>query len=131
MKSQGHMRDALQLLQLYELAGERGLDSSYFKFKSFIINAFSKNPKQDPKEILLDILKYPTADIKMSIGTFIRSIFTAEPNTVEAKLAVAGLGKTLFGYFFTPTAQQALRSEVGTEILLRAFLEKATAKPRN
>lgn len=67
MKSQGHMRDALQLLQLYELAGERGLDSSYFKFKSFIINAFSKNPKQDPKEILLDILKYPTADIKMSI----------------------------------------------------------------
>lgn len=131
MKSQGHMRDALQLLQLYELAGERGLDSSYFKFKSFIINAFSKNPKQDPKEILMDILKYPTADIKMSIGTFIRSIFTAEPNTVEYKLAVAGLGKTLFGYFFTPTAQQALRSEVGTEILLRAFLEKATAKPRN
>lgn len=131
MKSQGHMRDALQLLQLYELAGERGLDTSYFKFKSFIINAFSKNPKQDPKEILMDILKYPTADIKMSIGTFIRSIFTAEPNTVEYKLAVAGLGKTLFGYFFTPTAQQALRSEVGTEILLRAFLEKATAKPRN
>lgn len=131
MKSQGHMRDALQLLQLYELVGEKGLASSYFLFKSFVLNSFSKAPKQDPKQILLEVLRYPTADIKMSIGMFIRSIFTAEPNTVEYKLATAGIGKTLFGYFFTPTAQQALRSEVGTEILLRAFLEKATAKPKS
>lgn len=130
MKSQGHMRDALQLLQLYELAGERGLDSSYLKLKKFIINSFSKNPTQDPTLLLEDILRYPTVDIKLSIGTFIRNIFTAKPDTVEFKMLQSGLGKQLFSYFFSPTAQQALRSEVGVEILLRAFLDRAQSKSR-
>lgn len=130
MKSQGHMRDALQLLQLYELAGERGLDSSYFKLRSFIVNCLSRNPKTDPELILNDILRYPTADIKLSVGMLIRNIFKAEQGTPDYKLLQAGLGKSLFSYFFSPLSQQALRSEVGTEILLRAFLER-TKKPNN
>ena len=128
MKSQGHMRDALQLLQLYDLSGDKGLESSYFKFRNFVINVLSKNPKEDPASILSDILRYPTSDIKMSIGTFIRNIFTSSPGTVENKLYQVGAGKSLFGFFFSPTAQQALKSEIGTEILLRAFLEKSSKK---
>lgn len=124
MKSQGHMRDALQLLQLYELAGERGLDSSYFKFRSFIINCLSSKPKMDPELILNEILRYPTADIKLSVGMFIRNIFKAEQGTTDYKLLQSGFGKSLFSYFFSPLSQQALRTEVGTEILLRAFLER-------
>lgn len=128
MKSQGHMRDALQLLQLYDLSGDKGLESSYFKFRNFVINVLSKNPKEDPASILSDILRYPTSDIKMSIGTFIRNIFTSSPGTVENKLYQVGAGKSLFGFFFSPTAQQALKSEIGTEILLRTFLEKSSKK---
>lgn len=128
MKSQGHMRDALQLLQLYDLSGDKGLESSYFKFRNFVINVLSKNPKEDPALILSDILRYPTSDIKMSIGTFIRNIFTSIPGTVENKLYQVGAGKSLFGFFFSPTAQQALKSEIGTEILLRTFLEKSSKK---
>lgn len=128
MKSQGHMRDALQLLQLYDLSGDKGLESSYFKFRNFVINVLSKNPKEDPASILSEILRYPTSDIKMSIGTFIRNIFTSEPGTVENKLYQVRVGKSLFGFFFSPTAQQALRSEIGTEILLRTFLEKSSKK---
>lgn len=130
MKSQGHMRDALQLLQLYELAGERGLDSSYFKLRSFIINCLSSKPKMDPELILNDILRYPTADIKLSVGMFIRNIFKADQGTTDYKLLQAGFGKSLFSYFFSPLSQQALRTEVGTEILLRAFLER-TKKPNH
>lgn len=130
MKSQGHMRDAFQLLQLYDIAGEKGLDSSYFKFSAFVANAFSKSPKVNPAKILEEVLMYPIADIKMSIGLFIRNIFTSEQGTLENKLLQAGIGKNLFSYFFTPTAQTALRSEVGTEILLRALLEKLGKSPK-
>lgn len=124
MKSQGHMRDAFQLLQLYDIAGEKGLESSYFKFREFVTCAFSKTPKRNPAEILDEILAYPIVDIKMSIGLFIRNLYLSDPNSLEGKLLAAGIGKNLFAYFFTPTAQTALRSEVGTEILLRALLEK-------
>ena len=93
-----------------------------------VLNSFSKSPKRSPYEILEDVLKYPISDIKMSIGVFIRNIFTASEGTPEYKLHQAGLGASLFTFFFTPTAQQAMREEVGMEILLRSFVDKATKR---
>lgn len=130
MKSQGHMRDALQLLQLYEIAGGKGLESSYFKLRSFLFSCLSRSSTIDPLQELEDVLRYPISDIKNSIGMFLRNIFTSAQGTPEYKMLTSGLGKSLFGYFFNPTAQQAMRSEVGLEILLRAFYEK-TKKPQS
>lgn len=123
MKSQGHMRDALQLLQFYELAGERALDSSYFLFREFVRSCFAKGA--DPSSVLPKLLVYSTADIKMSVGLLIRNIFgSAQDDSLESKFQRAGLGRTLFSFFFSPLAQQALGSEIGTEILLRSLMER-------
>lgn len=123
MKSQGHMRDALQLLQFYELAGERALDSSYFLFREFVRFCFAKGA--DPSSVLSKLLVYSTADIKMSVGLLIRNIFgSAQDDSLEFKFQRAGLGQTLFSFFFSPLAQQALGSEIGTEILLRSLMER-------
>lgn len=123
MKSQGHMRDALQLLQFYELAGERALDSSYFLFREFVRSCFAKGA--DPSSVLPKLLVYSTADIKMSVGLLIRNIFgSAQDDSLESKFQRAGLGQTLFSFFFSPLAQQALGSEIGTEILLRSLMER-------
>lgn len=123
MKSQGHMRDALQLLQFYELAGERALDSSYFLFREFVRSCFAKGA--DPSSVLSKLLVYSTADIKMSVGLLIRNIFgSAQDDSLESKFQRAGLGQTLFSFFFSPLAQQALGSEIGTEILLRSLMER-------
>lgn len=126
MKSQGHMRDALQLLQFYELAGERALDSSYFLFREFVRSCFAKGA--DPSSVLPKLLVYSTADIKMSVGLLIRNIFgSAQDDSLESKFQRAGLGQTLFSFFFSPLAQQALGSEIGTEILLRSLMERTAS----
>lgn len=131
MKSEGHMRNALQLLQFYELAGPRALDSSYFKFRDFIVACFSKSGGTDPSSLLSDLLLYPTIDVRMSVGLLLRNIYaTTDEGSVEFRLQKAGLGKTLFGFFFSPLAQQALGSEVGVEVLLRSLIER-TASTRS
>ena len=131
MKSDGHMRNALQLLQFYELAGPRALDSSYFKFRDFIVACFSKSGGTDPSSLLSDLLLYPTIDVRMSVGLLLRNIYaTTDEGSVEFRLQKAGLGKTLFGFFFSPLAQQALGSEVGVEVLLRSLIER-TASTRS
>lgn len=131
MKSEGHMRNALQLLQFYELAGPRALDSSYFKFRDFIVACFSKSGSVDPSSLLSDLLLYPTIDVRMSVGLLLRNVYaTTDDSSVEFRLQKAGLGKTLFGFFFSPLAQQALGSEVGVEVLLRSLIER-TASTRS
>lgn len=128
MKSEGHMRNALQLLQFYELAGPRALDSSYFKFRDFIVACFSKSGSVDPSSLLSDLLLYPTIDVRMSVGLLLRNVYaTTDESSVEFRLQKAGLGKTLFGFFFSPLAQQALGSEVGVEVLLRSLIERTSS----
>lgn len=124
MRSGGHMRNALKLLEYYEIVGDVALDSSYMLFRDFVANAFSTLPKQDPKEMLKSLLLYPVVDLKQSIGLLIRNVYNPHPGSLEERLQRAGLGKTLFGFFFNPTAQQALGSEVGIEILLSSLLER-------
>ena len=89
-----------------------------------VINALSNNPSNSPQELLRKVLEYPITDVKSSIGVFIRNLFTSKEGSVENKLYKAGVGRMMFGFFFTPTAQAAMRDEVGLEILLRAFLDK-------
>lgn len=124
-KSQGHMRDALQLLQHYELIGGAALDTSYFKFRDFIASCFSKSGKYDPEVLLEGVLQYPIVDIRYSIGLLLRTVYsTVDSDSLEYKFAKNKLGDVLFKFFFNPSAQVALQSEMGVEILLRSLIEK-------
>lgn len=124
-KSQGHMRDALQLLQHYELIGSAALDTSYFKFRDFVASCFSRSGRYDPAVLLEDVLVYPIVDIRYSIGLLLRTMYsTADTSSMEYKFAKNKLGDVLFKFFFNPSAQVALQSEMGVEILLRSLVEK-------
>lgn len=125
-KSGGHMRDALSLLQFYEMVGSKALDSSYHTLVEFILGCFARSSGIVAAERLTALLLYPSDDIKRSIGLLLRNIFTAvEGDSPEYRLQKAGLGKSLFQFFYAPVAQSALGDEVGIEILLRALMDKA------
>lgn len=126
-KSGGHMRDALSILQLFELVGDSALDTSYKVLLEFVVACLRKQPAAS--EILGSLLLYPSVDICQSIGVLLRNIYMADDQeSMEYKLQKSGMGSSLFKFFFSPTSQAALRSEVGLELLLRDFMSRTVGK---
>lgn len=126
-KSGGHMRDALSILQLFELVGAAALDTSYSVLLEFVVSCLRKQATAG--DVLQKLLMYPSVDICQSIGVLIRNIYIADDqSSMEYKLQRAGMGSSLFRFFFAPTAQAALKSEVGLELLLRDFMSRALGK---
>lgn len=123
IKSNGHMRDALSLLQLYDLCGEEGLKSSYGLMESFMKKVLS-NKRAEAEEILSKLLTYNTVDVKNSIYIFIKNVYTSTPESSLNKILVTGLINKVFNYFFSPVNQMALKDEMGLELVLRNFIEK-------
>lgn len=123
VKSAGHMRDALSLLQLYSLVGDDGLKSSYNSIVKFFMSAVSG--KVDvAQSLLVDILKYNIVDIKNSLYLFIRNCFVATPDSKLYPFIKSGLINKIFSFIFNPVQQSALSDEVGIEIVFRSFLSK-------
>ena len=122
IKSRGHMRDALSILQLYELCGEKALETPYFHIKNYIIKCLSK--QSDALEQLPNIMKYSTVDIRNAIHLFIKNVLTPQPGSVEEKMHKSGASSNLFSFFFSPVAQQAMKDEIGIEILLKSLYER-------
>lgn len=122
LKANGHMRDALSILQLYSLIGEDALTSSYHLFQEFVVSLI----KKDVRAIgLIDsLMKYPIVDVRHSIYQFIRSLYLAEPGSLEHSLVKTNIHTAMFNFFFSPVAQQAMRDESGIDILLRSFASK-------
>ena len=127
MKSGGHMRDALSLLQLYSLAGTDGLKTSYQLVVNFFVKAL-QSKVDEANEILREILSYNTVDIRNSINLFIRNTYCADANSPLYKLQQTGVINKIFAFIFTPANQLALRDEVGIEIVFKSFLDKVKAK---
>ena len=123
VKSQGHMRDALSLLQLYSLSGEESLRTSYKSVQKLIINLFKKTNTFD--EDLKEVLNYPLVDISTSVSRFIIDIYQAEPGSSMSKLSK--LGPILFSFFYTPVAQQAIKSEYGIILLFNQLRSKVSS----
>lgn len=119
LKSQGHMRDALSILEHYSIAGELALKTSITDFRKFILCLLQK---KDCEDILRQVLQYSLYDIQASIRYFLTTCFTAQQG-FEAKVRQTGLALKLFKFFYTPEAQQAFKDEAGMEILLRALIE--------
>lgn len=122
-KSKGHMRDAMSILQLFSLAGPTVLKTPYDLLLKFIIASLKKD-KQLANSLIIDIMSYPTTDISSAIALLIKSMFTSESGDSLHSLFKSGIATKLFNYFYSPVSQQAMKSEVGMEILLRSFLER-------
>jgi len=120
-KSEGHMRNALSLLQLYTLSGEEALQSSYPLLCRFFYLTMQK--KSDP-ELLKSILKFPLTDIRSSLFSFLRNCYAATPDDKLYPFKKSGTVGKLFQFFFTPVAQQALQDEYGAELILQDFQSK-------
>lgn len=124
-KSQGHVRDAMQLLQHFSMAGDAALASSYSTLREFLLCTLSFTPAADPQELLSRIMQYPISDIKDSVARILRGVLSPDgSDQLLAKLSAKGAGTSFFAFFFSPIAQQAFGTEVGTELLLRSFYEK-------
>lgn len=122
LKSAGHMRDALSTLQLYEICGEDALTSSYNTFKEFMQLVVLRDTAAYPK--IDELVRFNIVDLKNSICSYIKNIYLAKPDTPESHIRKTGIHHSMFGYFYTPVAQQAMRDEIGIEILLQAFVAK-------
>lgn len=119
VKSLGHMRDAMSLLQLYSITPD-ALRNAYPIFNKFMSNCFSR--REDPNELLSQLLLYPLNDVVTAINTFLRDTYK-NPNHPLTK---TGKINGIFNFFYNPTAQQALKSEAGTELLLLSLIDKTT-----
>ena len=120
LKSKGHMRDALSILEHYELAGPVALKTSLKLLKKFILLTL-KN--EDPDETIHQIMLYPIVDIKNSVSIMIKDFFVSTEK-FDSMVRAKGLHHKIFSYFYNPVSQEALRDEYGVEILLRSFYER-------
>lgn len=120
LKSKGHMRDALSILEHYELAGPVSLKTSLKLLKKFILATIKR---EDPEEVIHQIMLYPIVDIKNSISVMIKDFFVSEEK-FDSAVRAKGYHHKIFQYFYSPVAQEALKDEYGIEILLRSFYER-------
>lgn len=121
-KSMGHFRDALHILQAYEMCGEDALQSSYFIVKDFVNKLMHKDVQA--RVILQEILNYTVVDIRTSLLTLIKNIYLAKPGTDYAEMNKLNLHQAMFSFFYQPVSQQAMKDEIGMEILLNSFMSK-------
>lgn len=122
-KSNGHMRDALSILQLYTLVGDVALKTSYQLIIRFFKAALSKR-LDIANSTLQDILQFPSLDIRNSLYLFIRNAFSSQPNTPLYPFLQSGWINKIYSYVFSPVSQSALKDEVGIELMFKSFLDK-------
>lgn len=121
LKSEGHMRNALSLLQLFHLGGPVVLKTPLKEVSSLFACALTN---KHTESLLQSILLYPTTDIVNALSVFIKACFTATPESPYYKFLKSNVIYKIFNFFYSPVAQQALKSEVGTELLFRNFITK-------
>lgn len=117
MKSKGHMRDALSILQLYAVSGKYAVSSSLKDVQHLIVDATSG--KKNRSEIISKILRYPVLDIKNSFQIVVRDSFCLEiQDAIYSYIRQRKLHIRLFQIFNANFVQNSLRDEVGMEIFL-------------
>lgn len=119
IKSEGHMRNAMSILELFSLIGDDALSSAVIDLKRYVLSIL-KN--QNVEDSLNNLLNYPILEIKTAVQVFLKEIFTAE-DPFSDKLRKSGLHNLMFNFFYSPVAREALSDETGTEILLRTLAD--------
>lgn len=123
MKSRGHMRDALSILQSFSLIGDKAIETSYSLIYNYMKEALKGG---DCNEVINNILGYPITDIRASVSVFLRNMY-CDPqlaNLLRLKnwRGTKGcLTDVMVDYFYSPAVATAMTSEEGMDVALRRF----------
>ena len=71
-KADGHVRDAMQYLDFYAIAGERAIETPYELISEIILSILKKQPNE---EFIKELSKYPTNIISPTISRFLSNCF--------------------------------------------------------
>lgn len=124
IKSRGHMRDALGILQLYEMIGEEALTTPLFSLRKFLYYCLTQKPVD---QVIDEILRFSSNEIAASVSVLVKGLYISSEK-MEVTIRQKGMANRIFEMFYSPSSQQALKSELGVEILLRSINERL--KPR-
>jgi len=119
LKSQGHARNAMQLLDKYRMIGADALITAYASFRHFVLTCVRK---QDTVTDLAALSAFTIVDINLAINQFLKNVFIGQGD-FEAKLKEKGFSSKIFKFFYQPEIQQALKDEAGVQLALRCFAE--------
>lgn len=119
IKSKGHMRDALSILEHFALAGPAALKTPLRLLKKLVLFSLQK---KDTSEIIHEVLLYPIVDVRSSISVMVKDFYVSD-GEFETKIRKAGIHNKVFQFFYAPVAREAMKDEFGVEILLNSFVE--------
>ena len=123
IKSNGHMRDALSILQLYSVAGQSAISTSLKALQRLIIDATSKKPYKDT--LIQEVLKYPVLDIKRSFQLILKDSYNLnKKDSFYVFLRQRRINQELFMLLNADYVKNAMLDEVGMEIFLNYLYEK-------
>lgn len=120
VKARGHMRDALSVLEHFELAGDVALKTPINLLKKFVVYSLQRKPVKD---LIHEIMLFSVTDIRSSLSVLVKDLYVSE-NDLEVKLRAKGVHHKVFQFLFSPVAQEAMKDEYGIEILLNSFYER-------
>ncbi len=120
LKSRGHMRNALSILEAFSLAGPIALRTSLQLLKKFVLACLKKEPYE---EILQQVMLYPLLDIRESVGVMLNDFYTSD-GKFESLVRSKGIHSKLFQHFYSPVVREAMKDEWGMELSLRSLAEK-------
>lgn len=123
-RADGHMRDALSALQLFSLQGD--FVSPYRLLCKFILKVLSKK-HEEATQLLDEIVKFPSLEIRKCLFKVIDRI-ASDDQPPFSKVRQAGFLMKVFDFFFSDSVYNALSSEQGIVLALKAFIDKFTSK---
>ena len=123
VKSLGHMRNALSILQHYAMIGEDAVQSSYVDLENYMRRCLAGDCTA---EHISALYKYPVADITVSVSRFCNHLYTDSMycNVLKQRNyrgTKGALADVICEYWFSPVTRQMMRTEGGLETALLRF----------
>lgn len=120
LKSDGHVRDAMQLLDHFSMVGDAAIKTSYKLVERLVLAAIRN---EDMEKLLAQLELYTLLDVNRSINLFIKNVFCGE-GIFEKKLKDKGLALPIFNMLYQSEIREALHDEYGILLVFRYLKER-------
>lgn len=117
VKSEGHVRNAMQVLDHFSIVGEEAIKTPYELISKIILKLLKK---EDFSDLIIELSLYRTSDIAPTVALFLKNCFLGR-GAFETKVRDTGIAKTLFNHFYTPQVRQALNDEYGVTLAFQSL----------
>lgn len=119
LKSEGHVRNAMQLLDHFAMVGDEAIKTPYNLISKIILQSIRN---ENISTALSELELYPLPDVRQSLNLFLRNTFLGK-GAFESKLLEKQLAPKIFQIFYSPEVREALKDEYGILIAFRYFNE--------